>query len=156
MVVSSTEIGIVRYQILPHGNVVVSQVRPSLRARVWPARLAMWPERGVGNETNLVHLVEKSVENKLKPWEIKADFLEIKLWNQPNPPPAPTFTMYYVFFEGNHGEIKEKSGNLVRQNCSLPTPQAWSIFALLQHLSYLNTWFSKAEKLISKRRTCLT
>ena len=41
--------------------------------------------RGVGNERNLVHLVEKSVEIKLKLWEIKADFLELKLGNQPHP-----------------------------------------------------------------------
>ena len=32
---------------------------------------------GVGNERNLVHLVDKSVEIKLKSWQIKADFLEI-------------------------------------------------------------------------------
>jgi len=30
-----------------------------------------------------------------------------------------------------------------------------SIFAFFQHLSHLNAWFSKAGKLISKRRTCL-
>ena len=65
--------------------------------------------RGVGNKRNLVHLVEKSVEIKLKSWEIKADFLEIKLGNQPNPPAPPTFTTYDVIFEGNHGEIKQKS-----------------------------------------------
>jgi len=53
----------------------------------------------------------------------QADFLEIKLGNQPNPPAPPTFTTYDVIFEGNHREIKEKSGNLVRQNCLLPTPQ---------------------------------
>ena len=62
-------------------------------------------------------------EIKLKSWEIKADFLEINLGNQPNPPAPPTFTTYDVIFEGNHGEVKEKSRNLVRQNCSLPTPQ---------------------------------
>jgi len=77
----------------------------------------------VGNERNLVHLVEKSVEIKLKSCEIKRDFLEIKLRNQPNPPTPPTFTTYDVIFEGNHMEIKLKSGNLVRQNCSLPTPR---------------------------------
>jgi len=80
-------------------------------------------KRGVCNERNLVHLVEKSVEIKLKSWEIKADFLKIKLGNQPNPPAPPTFTTCDVIFEGNQGEIKQKSGNLVRQNCSLPTPQ---------------------------------
>ena len=68
------------------------------------------PHRAVGNERNLVHLMEKSVEIKLKSWEIKADFLEIKPGNQPNPPAPPTFTTYDVIFEGNHGEIKEKSG----------------------------------------------
>ena len=52
----------------------------------------------------------------------QSDFLEIKLRNQPNPPAPPTFTAYDVIFEGNHGEIKQKSGNLVRQNCLLPTP----------------------------------
>jgi len=50
---------------------------------------------------------------------MKADFLEIKLGNQPNPPAPPTFTTYDVILM----EITEKSGNLVRQNCSLPTPQ---------------------------------
>jgi len=63
------------------------------------------------------------VEIKLKSWEIKADFLEIKLGKPPNPPAPPTFTTYDIVFEGNHGEIKEKSGNLVRQNCSSPTPR---------------------------------
>ena len=82
--------------------------------------------RGVGIERNLVHLVEKSVEIKLKSWEIKADFFEIKFGNQPNPPAPPTFTTYDVIFEGNHGKSKQKSGNLVRQNCSLPTPRQWS------------------------------
>ena len=36
--------------------------------------------------------------------------------NQPNPPAPPTFTTYDVIFEGNHGEIKEKSRT---PNCSL-------------------------------------
>ena len=81
--------------------------------------IAQGQDRGAGNERNLVHLVEKSVEIKLKSLEIKVDFLEIKLRNQPNPPAPPTFTAYDIIFEGNHREIKEKSGNLVRQNCSL-------------------------------------
>jgi len=54
-------------------------------------------------------------------------------WNQARKsaqPSSPThfyLTTYDVIFEGNHWEIKEKSGNLVRQNCSLPTPrlQLW-------------------------------
>ena len=45
-------------------------------------------------------------EIKLKSWEIKADFLEINLGNQPNPPAPPTFTTYDVIFEGNHGKSK--------------------------------------------------
>jgi len=49
------------------------------------------------------------------------------LWNQARKsaqPSSPThFYNYDVIFEGNHGEIEEKSGNLVRQNCSLPTPR---------------------------------
>ena len=69
-------------------------------------RRQSWTDRGVGNERNLVHLVEKSVEIKLKSWEIKADFLEIKLGNQPNPPAPPTLTTYDVIFEGNHGKSK--------------------------------------------------
>ena len=51
--------------------------------------------------------MEKSVEIKLKSWEIKADFLEIKLGNQPNPPAPPTFTTYHVIFEGNQREIRK-------------------------------------------------
>ena len=39
------------------------------------------------------------------------------------PHPLFFFTTNDVIYEGNHGEIKEKSGNLVRQNCSLPTPR---------------------------------
>ena len=39
-------------------------------------------------------------------------------------PSSPThFYNIWRHFEGNHGEIKQKSGNLVRQNCSLPTPR---------------------------------
>ena len=83
-------------------------------------------QRGVGNERNLVHLVEKSVEIKLKSREIEADFLEIRLGNQPNPPAPPTFTTYDVIFEGNHGEIKEKSGNLVRPKLLVADPSASS------------------------------
>ena len=98
------------------------------------------PRRGVGNKRNLIHLVEKSVEIKLKSWEIKADFLEIKLGHQPNPPAPPIFTTYDVIFEGNHGEIKEKSGNLVHQNCSLPTPRSqillWTSLILSPYKAY--------------------
>jgi len=37
---------------------------------------------------------------------------------------SPThFYNIWRHFEGNHGEIKQKSGNLVRQNCLLPTPR---------------------------------
>ena len=98
----------------------------ALFALNWLRMVSLW--RGVGNERNLIHLVEKSVEIKLKSWQIKADFLEIKLGNQPNPPAPPTFTTYDVIFEGNHAEIKEKSGNLVHQNCSLPTPRRPHIY----------------------------
>ena len=65
-------------------------------------------EREVGNERNLVHLVEKSVE--------------ISPTLQPHP-----LLQHMTSFEGNHGEIKEISGNLVRQNCSLPTPRSRAI-----------------------------
>jgi len=48
-------------------------------------------------------------------------------WNQARKsaqPSSPThFYNIWRLFEGNHGEIKEKSGNVVRQNCSLPTPR---------------------------------
>ena len=86
--------------------------------------------------------MEKSVEIELKSWEIKADFLEIKLGNQPNPPAPPTFTTYDIIFEGNHGEIKEKSGNLVRQNCLLPTPRFRHI-AASQPIKWLSSdsWY---------------
>jgi len=83
--------------------------------------------RGVGNERNLVHLVENISWNQS--WEIKADFLEIKLGNQPNPPAPPTLRRMTSFQRKITGkskrnqEIKEKLGNLVRQNCSLPTPR---------------------------------
>ena len=79
--------------------------------------------------------MEKSVEIKLKSWEIKSDFLEIKLGNQPNPLAPPTFTTYDVIFEGNHVEINEKSGNFVHQNCSLPTHRPSSSF-ISQQIKY--------------------
>ena len=48
-------------------------------------------------------------------------------WNQARKlaqPSSPThFYNIWRHFEGNHGDIKEKSGDLVRQNCSLPTPR---------------------------------
>jgi len=45
-------------------------------------------------------------------------------WNQARKSPQPSSSTHYdVIIEGNHGEIKEKSGNLLRQNCSLPTPR---------------------------------
>jgi len=74
--------------------------------------------QGVGNERNLVHLVEKSVEIKLKSWEIKVDFLEIKLGNQPNPPAPPTFTTMTSFLREITGKSKRN------QEISLPTPHS--------------------------------
>ena len=62
--------------------------------------------RGVGNARNLVHLVEKSVEIKLKSWEIKADFLEIKLGNQHNPPAPPTLQHMTSFLREFTGKSK--------------------------------------------------
>jgi len=50
--------------------------------------------------------VEKSVEIKLKSQEIKADFLEIKLGNQPNPPAPPTFTTMTSFLREITGKSK--------------------------------------------------
>jgi len=58
----------------------------------------LYSRRGVGNERNLVQLVEKSVEIKLKSWEIKADFLEIKLGNQPNSSPAHFYNIWRHFW----------------------------------------------------------
>jgi len=65
----------------------------------------MYSSRGVGNERNLVHLVEKSVEIMTNQSRFP--------WNQARKsaqPSSPThFYNYDVIFEGNHGEIKEKS-----------------------------------------------
>ena len=79
--------------------------------------------RGVGNERNLVHLVEKSVEIKLKSWEIKAYFLEIKLGNQPNPPAPPTFTTYDVIFGGNRITGKSNRNQEISYAKIAPTPR---------------------------------
>ena len=53
--------------------------------------------------------MEKSVEIKLKSWEIKADFLEIKLRNQPNIPSSPThfYNVQHHFWGKSQGNLRE-------------------------------------------------
>jgi len=54
--------------------------------------------------------VEKSVEIKLKSWEIRADFLEIKLGNQPNVPSSPThfYNQWHFFWGKSRGNQRNQ------------------------------------------------
>ena len=65
-------------------------------------------------------------------------------------PSSPThFYNYDVIFEGNHGEIKQKSGNLVRLNCSLPTPRSGPNSLIRVHVSRTTKLVSQDVSIVS-------